>query len=652
MRGQITTVVGVLSMLALGAIPGAGSSATPADVTNLALAAGTFRLSGDQLVALVEEQGQGQRDLNDDGDSLDSVAFVHDGTADTTRNLRLAGVAQTVRGGLVAVSVSESAQGGTDLNGDGDVADVVLHLYSSETDSVTNLRVAVSIAVTDGVHVGFSVPEAAQGGTDLNGDGDANDEVAHLWSTAGVSNLRLAVFGGVLLESGHFVLRVSESAQAAADLNGDGDSLDSVLHVYDVASAQTTNVGRDARGCFPVAAGDLVAFCVSEAGQGARDLNGDGDAFDPILHVYDATAKTTRNVGMWTGVPMIDGSRVAFDVFESGQGADLNGDGDRQDPVAHVFDAATGTTLNLRVGVGFSPLIAGDLVALIVDFVFQVHDLESGITTNTRLASNTVPSVRADGVAFLVSEQAQGDVDLNGDRDSQDRVPHIYERSSQTVESLGIAALNADLDEKRLLFSVSEADQASTDFNGDGDTNDFVFHTHDRESGATVNLRLAESGVRSIDGGRVAFAVGETSQGQTDLNGDGDRFDNVLHLYSERLDNTPPSLAVVASPNRLFPPNHKYVTVRAVVTASDDSGEAPTLALVGVTSDEPDNAPGTSDGDTVQDIVIIDQTTFRLRAERDKNGDGRAYTITYRAVDGAGNTTNTSAVVTVPLASS
>ena len=72
------------------------------------------------------------------------------------------------------------------------------------------------------------------------------------------------------------------------------------------------------------------------------------------------------------------------------------------------------------------------------------------------------------------------------------------------------------------------------------------------------------------------------------------------------------------------------------------------MSLVGVTSDEPDNAPGGSDGETIQDIVIVDETTFRLRAERDERGDGRTYTITYRAIDGAGNSTEASAVVTVP----
>lgn len=116
-------------------------------------------------------------------------------------------------------------------------------------------------------------------------------------------------------------------------------------------------------------------------------------------------------------------------------------------------------------------------------------------------------------------------------------------------------------------------------------------------------------------------------------------------------DVTAPSLTVSVSPSVLFPPNHKYRTVQATISLSDDADPAPTLTLVSVTSNEPDNAPGPEDGNTVNDIVIVDQDTFRLRAERSDDGTGRVYTITYRATDGCGNTTVATATVTVPLGS-
>jgi len=114
-------------------------------------------------------------------------------------------------------------------------------------------------------------------------------------------------------------------------------------------------------------------------------------------------------------------------------------------------------------------------------------------------------------------------------------------------------------------------------------------------------------------------------------------------------DASPPSLSVSASPSVLWPPNHKYVTVNATIDTSDSGDPSPSVDLVSITSNEPDNAPGGGDGNTTNDVVIVDQDTFRLRAERNGNGTGRIYTITSRATDACGNTTVRSDTVTVPV---
>jgi predicted extracellular nuclease len=115
------------------------------------------------------------------------------------------------------------------------------------------------------------------------------------------------------------------------------------------------------------------------------------------------------------------------------------------------------------------------------------------------------------------------------------------------------------------------------------------------------------------------------------------------------VDRTSPNLTVAASPGLLWPANHKYVDVTTTVSYSDDVDANPTLALVSVTSNEPDNAVGDDDGDTINDIVIVDDTHFRLRAERSESGTGRFYTITYKVTDACGNEATQSATVTVPL---
>jgi predicted extracellular nuclease len=115
-------------------------------------------------------------------------------------------------------------------------------------------------------------------------------------------------------------------------------------------------------------------------------------------------------------------------------------------------------------------------------------------------------------------------------------------------------------------------------------------------------------------------------------------------------DEIAPAIDVSVSPDRLFPPNHRYVDVQATIAADDDFDPAPDVSLVSATSSEPDNAPGGSDGNTTKDVVVVDDDSFRLRAERDENGSGRTYTITYMVTDARGNSSTDSATVTVPLA--
>ena len=83
--------------------------------------------------------------------------------------------------------------------------------------------------------------------------------------------------------------------------------------------------------------------------------------------------------------------------------------------------------------------------------------------------------------------------------------------------------------------------------------------------------------------------------------------------------------------------------------ASDSSDPSPHVSLVSATSNEPDNAPGDADGDTTRDIVRVDDTTFKLRAERSDRGSGRVYSLTYRAADNCGNSGTDTATVTVPV---
>ena len=95
-------------------------------------------------------------------------------------------------------------------------------------------------------------------------------------------------------------------------------------------------------------------------------------------------------------------------------------------------------------------------------------------------------------------------------------------------------------------------------------------------------------------------------------------------------DTVAPELEVIASPDRIWPPNNKWVTVTTVVDATDDSGIAPGVTVVSATT----NGKG--------EIIQEDASRFRVLAVK-----GAVYTITYEATDAAGNTTTESVTVRV-----
>jgi hypothetical protein len=152
-------------------------------------------------------------------------------------------------------------------------------------------------------------------------------------------------------------LLVGEGAQGETDLNGDDDTTDDVLFVYEAAKDRLIGtglpavhgIGRDLSGGAPalflfvvppVVLGDTVAFLVHEPAQGLTDLNG-GDIFDAVLFILKPTLHKAVNVGLAAATvfgpigsrnplfaPTLDGHILTVLVGELDQGeVDLNGDG-------------------------------------------------------------------------------------------------------------------------------------------------------------------------------------------------------------------------------------------------------------------------------------------------------------------------------------
>jgi hypothetical protein len=112
--------------------------------------------------------------------------------------------------------------------------------------------------------------------------------------------------------------------------------------------------------------------------------------------------------------------------------------------------------------------------------------------------------------------------------------------------------------------------------------------------------------------------------------------------------NTAPSCEdAAASSPLLWPPNHKYVD-GSILGITDIDGDELTVAITGITSDEPVDAPGMGDGNTSPDAVIGTGNAFQVRAERQGAGDGRVYLVSFTADDGNGGTCTGTASIGVP----
>jgi probable HAF family extracellular repeat protein len=129
--------------------------------------------------------------------------------------------------------------------------------------------------------------------------------------------------------------------------------------------------------------------------------------------------------------------------------------------------------------------------------------------------------------------------------------------------------------------------------------------------------------------------------------GDG-QFNGVQHAFRLTItsqndaDTTAPVIAWVhVSPDTLWPPNNQMVQVTLTVSASDDSGAAPTCNLAGMASSDP------HDGDMLQTGAM----GALLRASK-TNGGERRYTLTVQCTDAAGNLSTATATVRVPKSAS
>ena len=121
-------------------------------------------------------------------------------------------------------------------------------------------------------------------------------------------------------------------------------------------------------------------------------------------------------------------------------------------------------------------------------------------------------------------------------------------------------------------------------------------------------------------------------------------------------DTTPPEITLTVSPDTLWPPNHKMVSIEPTITATDNCDANPQTKLVSITMNEgeetntydPAYDDSLGDGNTNDDIQLDENGNMFLRAERSGKSTGRIYFLTYEAKDSTDNISTATATVTVP----
>lgn len=119
-----------------------------------------------------------------------------------------------------------------------------------------------------------------------------------------------------------------------------------------------------------------------------------------------------------------------------------------------------------------------------------------------------------------------------------------------------------------------------------------------------------------------------------------------IGAYEFIVTNNPPVCsAATPSVDKIWPPNHQFVSVN-ILGVTDDDNDPLTITINSIYQDEPIEEKG--DGSFVPDGQGVGSSTAEVRAERLGNGNGRFYHISFIAEDGQGGQCSAVVSVVVP----
>jgi Tol biopolymer transport system component len=306
--------------------------------------------------------------------------------------------------------------GVADLNGDGDIEDTVLQVFDVSSGGVTTVAPAEQVAVAGDIAAFLTPdpngPNAKVPAGPNGGDGDAVDLHLYLSRRGGPPQDLQRTARAIALSEEWLAALVPEPDEPGGDLNGDGDTLDTILELHRIGDppGAWVNTKQEADGV--QVHGSIVAFTTPELTYDSSpklDLTGYGFGDDDrVMQLYDADAQAVIPLRddsgfYWSVVDYVLGDNLL--AFRSREQArprdhcDLNGDGDCTDSVMFIYDLRDHRLINTGQAAIACPLE----------------------TCNPRVPYK----VLNDTVQFLTLEAEQGQ-DLNDDGDQNDLVLQTF----------------------------------------------------------------------------------------------------------------------------------------------------------------------------------------------------------------------------------
>jgi len=446
--------------------------------------------------------------------------------------------------------------------------------------------------------------------------------------TAVDSSANLSVgFFRVIITTGPPVLALPE------DILAEATGPDGAVVTYEV-----TSEGGGTLACTPAsgstfALGTTAVSCTATNGFGSTTGGFNVTVHDPIRPELTLPSEITVETSSPTGV-VVTFVATAYDLV----------DGDR--PV----DCVPASGSNFPLGVTTVSCTASDTRGNVATGTFDVTVNPAPVDTTppTLTLPGTITAEATSPGGAIVTFVASATDDVDGPR------PVTCAPASGSAFALGTTTVtcsasdtSANVASGSFLVVVQDTTPPTLSLPSQ--------ETAEATSPAGATVIYVTSATDIVDGSRPVdcappsgsiFALGTTTVACSSSDTRGNTASGSFDVMVE--DTTPPEVTEIsASPNTLWPPNHKMVDVTISVTAVDTADPATVAQIVSVSSNQPVN--GTGDGDTAPDWQITGPLTLKLRAER-AGGSERVYTITVEVSDASGN--RTSATVTVRVSAS